>query len=469
MLRTIPRPYQCEAGDRALAHPGFALFPQQRTGKCLISLYVVDKRKPDVLVIVCPKKAIRVWKEQLKDHLKFDWDCEKVIIHYEGMCRNAKDRRWWRKRFRETWAGKKVFIIVDEGHRIKGRGSLQSSMLRSVGRYCAYRLLLTGTPVDKVREDSWALFDFIQPGALEDTYEEFSDMYLEMESIRLKRSYFKEKPGPRDFYKKVTGYRNNKRFLRIFHKYSYRITLREAQKRSGRRPYIATRRVVGFELKPETRRVYNELLTELKAEVRKKHVSTPLVVTLVSKLQQLTGGFLIHTEQVYGPDDLPVLTPRGKPKIVRTIIPVGREKLIELRKLISRYPRRKKLVICVMYRHEIERIGRQLEKLGRSWKMIAGGQGFDGRFDTDTVVMQIASGEAIDLSKAKNFIMYSWNHSNIKHEQAMFRILAFISTRVNFIYLMADDSVDHDIYAAVTKKIKVTRLVIDKYRYRKRA
>jgi hypothetical protein len=458
VLLTELRLDQREALERALPRRGFAFFAEQRTGKTLLSLAVADHHKPDVLVIVCPKKALRVWREQVAEHIRFDWKCEKAFVHYEAICRSAKDRRWWRNRFRKTWAGKKILLVVDEGHRIKGRGSLQSTMLRSIGKHSYWRLLLTGTPFDKVREDAWAIMDFVEPGVLEDTWEEYSDIYLKLEKSKGKHG---------KFYNKIVGYRNSKRFKKIIHKYSYRVTLREAQAKAGRRPYIVRRRVVRFDLAPESRRVYNDLLTELKTEVRRKKVSTPMTVTLVSKLQQLTGGYLIHTEQIFDREGLPVLTRSGRPKIFKTIIPVGREKLLELTKVVKGYPLRKKLVICVQYRHEIERIGRRLEKLGRSWRMVAGGEYFDGRFNTDTVILQIRSGEAIDLAMADTFIMYSWDYSNISHEQAKFRILKFESTRVNYIYLIANDSIDEQIYESVRRKRNLIRMVIDKYRKRR--
>lgn len=466
MILTELRPHQGEAVEAALPFDGFALFPEQRTGKCLISLALVDKRKPDVVVVVCPKKALRVWREQFKEHLKVDWDLQKVIIHYEGMCRSPKDRRFWRKKFKEKWEGKSIFLIVDEGHRIKGKGSLQSTMIRSLGRMSKYRLLLTGTPVDKVREDAWAIMDFVHPGALEWTWDEFSDMYLKIEKVRTKNQD-KGKPWA-DWRKKVVGYRNSKRFKRIFHRYFYRVTLRGAQKLAGRRPYRVRRRVVKFELKPSTRKVYNELETQLEAEVGRRRVRTPMVVTLVSKLQQLAGGYLIHTEPEYDSEDLPVLTSRGRPKINRTIIPVGREKLVRLVELIKGYPKRKKLVICFRFRHEIEAVARQLELLGRSWKRIAGGDYFDGEFDADTILIQIKSGEAIDLSAAKVFIMYSWDYSNISHEQVKFRVLSFKTELVDYIYLIANETIDETLYRVVKLKKKMTSAVIDKYRRRKR-
>jgi SNF2 domain-containing protein len=443
-----------------LAHPGFALLPEQRVGKCLIALSVADARKPDVLVIVCPKKAIRVWREQMREHIRFDWKCQKAIVHYEAMCRSPKDRRWWRKRFRETWADQTVMIVVDEGHRIKGRGSMQSQMLRSVGKVSEFRLLLTGTPVDKVFEDSWAIMDFVEPGALGDTWDEFADEYLKFDT--------KKNEKQQRFYKVITGYRNTKRLSRIIGEYSYRVTLKEAQKLSGLRPYLVKRRVVRFDLKADTRRVYNELETELETEVNRKKVSTPLVVTLVSKLQQLTGGFLIHKEQIFDRGGLPVLTPRGKPKFFKSIIPVGREKLLELVKVVKRFPKGKRFVVCVQYTHEVDIIGRQLERLGRSWKRLDGQEYFDGTFETDAIVMQVKSGEAVDLAKAQTFIMYSWNHSNIAHEQAKFRVLSFKSKVVEYIYLMANESVDEQIYQAVRRKKNLTRLVIDRYRRRRR-
>lgn len=461
MLLTKLRSDQREARGKALKYPGFAIFGQQRTGKTLISLAVADKRKPDVIVIVCPKKALRVWRDQIKEHLKIDWPCERVIVHYEGMCRAAKDRRWWRKRFRDTWADKTILIIVDEGHRIKGRGSLQSTMIRSIGKMSTWRLLLTGTPVDKIPQDAWALYDFIMPGVMEDTWEEYSDRFLITKTGKGKGT------GPKSFYKKIVGLRNKKRFKRIFQRYSYRITLREAQRRSGRRPYRVRRRFARFDLKDSSRRVYNELLTELKTEVRKKKVSTPLVVTLVQKLQQIAGGYLIHTEQVFDGEGFPVLKGNGKPKIIKSIIPVGREKLVRLLKFVKRYPKHKKLVICVQYTHEIERIGRQLEKIGRSWKRLAGGESFNGEFDTDTILMQIRSGEAVDLAEARTFFMYSWDYSTISHEQATFRILSMNSRLVDYIYLMANETVDEDIYGAVRAKGSLTRRVVDKYRKRR--
>lgn len=459
VILTSLRPYQSEARDRALAHSGFALFPEQRTGKCLTALSIVDARKPDILFIIAPKQAVRVWKKQLQEHVRFDWPCQRIVTHYEAVCRSSKDRKWFRKQFRAWEAeGKSVFMIVDEAHRIKRRGTAQSRMIRSLGSFCEWRLILTGTPIAQGLHDAWALFDFIQPGALEFKY---STPRKKPELPSFEKKYV-VKGGFQG--KKIVGYRNKKRFNEIFHRYSHRLTLREAQIQSGLRPYRVKREIIRFDLKPDSRRAYEELLVDLKTEVRKKKISTPMVMTLISKLQQIAGGYVIHSEPLYDSDGIPLLTKRGKPKVQKTIIPVGREKMVQLARVIER--EKKKLVICAQYTHEVEAISRLLTRKGRSWKIISGGSKFDGKFDTDCIILQIRSGEAIDLAAAGTYIFYSWNHSYINHEQARFRILEFKTRQVNYIYLMANDTVDEEIYQAVTQKKDLATLVCDKYRRR---
>ena len=97
MIRTELRPYQSEAVNAAVGHSGFAFFPEQRTGKCLISLAVVEHHKPEVLIIVCPKKAKLTWEEQIQEHLVNDWDCDIYLITYQEPVKNLGVRKHWYK------------------------------------------------------------------------------------------------------------------------------------------------------------------------------------------------------------------------------------------------------------------------------------------------------------------------------------------------------------------------------------
>ena len=102
--------------------------------------------------------------------------------------------------------------------------------------------------------------------------------------------------------------------------------------------------------------------------------------------------------------------------------------------------------------------------MSRSWKTISGRSEFDGQFDVDVIILQIQSGEAIDLSAANTYIFYSWNHSLINFEQARFRVQAFDTGQVNYLFLIAEGTVDEDLYTAVVRKKNVSTLVCDRYR-----
>ncbi len=456
MIRTKLRANQGEAVEQAVELDGFALFSQQRVGKTLPALAIADRLKPDIVFIVCPKNALLVWKKQIREHLEIDWPCRFFRYNYAHICRSAKRRRHFRELFRHKWANKRVLLIIDESQHIKRLGSMQSRMLRSLAHLATYVTELSGTPIDKW-EDYYAQFDAIQPGVLGDEYEDFQDEFLIM-------------GGYKD--KEIVGYKNKEKFFAIVNKYSYRVTLREAQISEGRKAYVVKKRFVRFDLKPESRRHYRELEKKLETVVNRKKIKTPLVVTLTQKLQQLAGGYLIHKEPLYNEDGTPQLTKKGKPKFLKEIIPVGREKMVQLERLITLDSvfSAEKFVICANYSHELEEIAKRLDRLGRSYKLVDGDHTFDGTFDTDCVLLQVRTAEAIDLAKAGTYIFYSWNHSFIDFQQALFRILEFKTRLVRYYFLMANKTVDQDIYDAVHRKQKLAVLIADRYRYdRKRA
>jgi superfamily II DNA or RNA helicase len=438
MIKTALRGYQKEAVERALPHAGFCLFPEQRTGKTLTSLAIVDHRKPDILFILCPKKAIREWRDQMAKHLEMDWDCQVIVENFEQFSRNPKTRRSLKGKLKRLLAkGKRLFVLIDEVHRIKKRGSATSRFVRSLGTIATWRLGLTGTPIAQGIQDAFAIFDFIMPG-LFGKWEDFREQYLTFGGFE---------------NRKIKGYKNEEEFNRIFHKYSYRITLKEAKRREGQKAAKIRRKKIMVRLSARTRLIYNELVEELETEINGTIVSTPMVMTLTGKLQQLTGGSLIHKTRV----------PGRKVKIGE-VIPVGDEKLQACRKILMSLEPGKKVVICARYKHELASLQALVRSLGMTEKLIAGGQDFDGQFNTDAIVLQISSGIAIDLAESNTYIFYSWDFSYINYEQSKFRVQSFATRQVNYYFLIARATVDEDIYEAVVKKKNLATLVCDRHR-----
>lgn len=431
---------------RALAHDGFLIFAEQRTGKCWISLSIVDKRKPSYLYIICPLNAIEVWHKEIDKHLVADWKCHVVILNYEELV--ARKKQYYRDT--KKIGKNNLMIIVDEIHRIKKRGNVTSQAVRTLGKRARYKLGLTGTPLGQGVQDAWAYFDFTNKSIF-GRYSSVCDRYTG--EILPHPITGEPQIGFEDKYLIKGGFRNTKvigvrkesmdEFYKKFHAHSYRVTLREA--RGKERPLIIRKRSILFDLEPATRAIYDELESELIVEVNRKTVKVPVVIALIMKLQQLTGGF--------------VITEDGSPEIV------GNEKLrqlLEIARVLK--DEKKKIVVVCRFLFEIERIRARLESRGISCQVVSGGNRFNDQFEEDAVVMQVQMGCAVDMSASDHTVFYSSDYSYLNHEQVKFRILNWDKPCASFYYLRARDTIDEQIYQAVTRKKNVADVVLDKYR-----
>jgi hypothetical protein len=426
------RPYQVEAFERAAPLEGFGLFGEQRTGKTPIAAKLIDHHKPDRLLVITVPKGVVVWAKEFNESLVFDWPCERMILHYAEL-RNPKKRRMLYKWLSE---GERSMTIADEAHAIKRRGSKQGRCVRNCGKRSAFRLALTGTPIAQGIWDAWALFNFIHPLAF-GKFERFAKKFLEF------HPKWKSKPIGHDEEMLPT-------FNKIFHRYSHRVTLREARARAGLPGLKVRTSIVPITLDKNTRSVYDSLEKEMMAIIPRRgkpdRVTAGLVITQVMKMQQVTGGFVIADS--------------GK------IRKVGNDKLIALDAVFEEVGVDKAVVVC-RFLHEIRAIKRRLELEGKVVQVIAGGTEWTGTLTADVAILQIQSGSAIDLSSANSIIFYSWDYSYINHEQTKFRILSYDKARVDYFWLRAIDSIDELIYDRVTSKEDLANRVCDHYRKRR--
>jgi superfamily II DNA or RNA helicase len=445
VIRTELRPYQREAVAAALPFDGFALFPEQRTGKCLISLAIVDERKPEVLILLCPKKALKTWEEQLEEHLDNDWGCEIYLISYQEPVKDMQLRKeWYAETLKWQKQGVEMMIIADEAHMIKKPGAAQSRFARTLAKRCVWKLALTGTPADKGFEQYWAVFDFIGKNEIFGTYSNFKERYVVYEQH--------ERRDGRT-YPVLVGYNYEEEILEKIHEYSYRITFNEARVAMGKSPVRVRRKKVRFDLNRKTRHIYEELKKDMETTIDDLTIGVPLPVTLPQKLQQVCGGFLLHQERI-----------PGQKKRKRIVVPVGTEKLDKLMHLLSGFGQ-EKAVICCRFTHEIEAIAAEFDAFNWTYKIISGKHEWDMQFDVDYVILQVKSGLGFDLSEANTYVFYSWDHSHITFEQARFRILHMENTDwVKYFFLMANDTIEDEYYEAVAKKKDFSTLVLDRYR-----
>jgi len=445
VIRTELRPYQREAVVAALPFDGFALFPEQRTGKCLISLAIVDERKPEVLILLCPKKALKTWEEQLEEHLDNDWGCEIYIITYQEPVKNMQLRKeWYAETLKWQKQGVKMMIIADEAHMIKKPGAAQSRFARTLAKRCVWKLALTGTPADKGFEQYWAIFDFIGKNEIFGIYASFKERYVVYEQ-------HERRDGKT--YPVLVGYNHEEELLEIIHEYSYRITFNEARVAMGKSPVRVRRKKVRFDLNRKSRHIYEELKQDMETVINDLTIGVPLPVNLPQKLQQVCGGFLLHQERI-----------PGQKKRTRIVIPVGTEKLDKLMELLSGFGK-ERAVICCRFTHEIEAIAAEFDAFNWTYKIISGKHEWDMKFDVDYVILQVKSGLGFDLSAANTYVFYSWDHSHITFEQARFRIMSMEFTDwVKYFFMMANDTIEDEYYEAIAKKKDFATLILDRYR-----
>jgi len=441
MIKTPLLPYQKRASNRAVTAltggGGFLLLPEPRARKTLIALDIMDHLKPDWTIVVCPKVAIPEWTRQLETHFKLDWKMQLTLVNYEQMVSN---RKFW---YKSVKTDAEILLIADEAHALKTRGSSRSMVVRHVSKYCDYRLGLTGTPLAQGPEDAWALCDFADPtvfGKWDDKINKKTKEVLEegFDTRYLVWGGFKDK--------ELVGYKNQEEFKEKLHSISYRITLREAKREGGQAPLKIQYSKMMVDLSSRSRRAYDTMEKQLYAIVNQKKVKAKNVLSVAIKLQQITGGSLIDEE--------------GIARVIDS------EKIEALHTFVRSLRARSKFIVICRFLHEIDRVKSHLEKLGCSVALVKGGSPYDGEFKTDAIVMQIQSGMAVDMSKADNIVFYSADYSQINFEQSRFRSLSYSKSFVHYHFLLARDTVDEIIYEALSRKVNLSRLIIDSYRTR---
>jgi hypothetical protein len=445
------RPYQDECVEKALSvmrdGGGFGIWLEQRTGKTVTALKIADAVEPAHLWIICPKAggaAPEVWWREIGRWMKLHHgldDTQIRVMNYEQYVSKRKAL------YKEAKALRDLMIICDESHYIKSRGASRSRCVRHLGKYARWRLALTGTPIAQGIEDAWAQFDFIDPevfGKFDNTYEDPKTRKVILEEG------FEGRYLIRGGYKKrdVVGFKNEDEFYKKFHAHSYRKTLREARDK----PLMLRYTKVPVELGRRARTAYEELKADLITEVNKKKIKVKNVLASLIKLQQVTGGSVLVAPENEG----------DKPELVD----ISREKLHHLSRLLKRINDKHpgKFIVVARFRHEMDRIAASLRALEYSVAVVRGGEPYDGKFREDCLVMQIQAGIAVDMSQADCIIFYSIDFSMLNFEQARFRILDFHKPVGHYYFLNANDTIDEDIYLAITRKRGVAKLVCDTYR-----
>lgn len=353
-----------------------------------------------------------------------------LLTNYEQLPQVIQRARKW---FAEG------MIVLDEGQRIKSRSSKGSRMARML-RNVKYRLLLSGTPMNDSPIDMWALMRFIEVSVFGENWGDFKKDWTRPGGFMGKTPIFRDHLG--------------KRFAKRIRPHCMVVTQEDAG---------MTRAVVKWQkikLEPQQAVYYNKLETTMVVKIGKTKVKTPLAITNINKLQQMTGGWVYDDE--------------------KNILKVGRAKESHLRRwlLAQDGP----VVIFCKFKPDVAiaaRVARQCfdrvavldgsikdtKNAPRRSELLLDFQ--EGAFDV-LVCQQKTGGVGVDLYLARRAYVYSCGHSFIDFEQMAARLTWLGQTEpAEFTIPYAPGTIDSDIRIAIKENRSVTSVTLDRLRYHK--
>lgn len=359
-----------------------------------------------------------------------------LLLHYEGVPRIAK------KLTKMRW----TFCAHDEAQRLKNRQSIASKIADRLHDSCGFKVILTGTPMDKSPQEMWAQYRFLNNRIFGRRYKDFEDEFMEPLSIDMSKCRYGTVKWQHMMRASMIEKRRRKFNFDKLEEFNERIapyTLRVTKSVLGLKPV----RYIDFPvtMRGEQRRIYDEVEQDLVSTA--VNVTAPMKGTKIGKLQQISGGYVISDEgQVYE---------------------VGRTKMRALKRIILRHARDKIVVFC-RYTEEVRAIA---EELGRGTVTLTGKTKKRDRATIQddfqaghipVLVCQIKTGGVgIDLFRSCVGVMYSTTYSWVDFDQAICRLHRRGQTEEVQVYLISSrGSIDTIIYDALRSKSRVTQRVL---------
>lgn len=306
-----PFAHQREVLQRTQDLPGWALFWEQGCGKTKPMLdtaaYLHRQGKINGLLVVAPNGVHRNW---VTDEVPRHWPSEIALqahVYYSARSNSASARknaaaalqtpgmallamtydgfltkagRALAQRFLDS---RSCLFVLDEAHRIKTPGAKRTKALLADAKRAPYRRVLTGTPVANSPFDVYTIMkflnlDFWKPFYL-DSYFIFKHHFGIFQK-GLNRTQNRE-------YEFVVGYRNLEQLEKILAGASDRVTKDQVLDLP---PKLYSRRYL--QLNPAQQRAYNDLRDEFMTFLGSELVTAPLAITRLLRLQQVTCGYL---------------------------------------------------------------------------------------------------------------------------------------------------------------------------------
>ena len=177
------RTYQYKAAYYLTIGNGGFDFSVPGSGKTIISYavynYLKYKNVCDHILIIGPINSYNAWNDEYETcfNKKPDFyslanlNKNETVAYLLSSASNHKeisfiniDKAWrFKNEIIQFVCGKKVLLIIDEGHKEKNPDAEITKAVMEITKYCAIRIILTGTPMPNGYEDLYSLMKIYEP------------------------------------------------------------------------------------------------------------------------------------------------------------------------------------------------------------------------------------------------------------------------------------------------------------------
>ncbi len=463
-FKTKPWVHQLRALEYLYPRDRGALYTVPGSGKTKVMIDLIVNRGFKRVLVVAPKVPCKdVWVDEILMHS--DIPQENIVLLSElsgekkksillGYDRPNKEDApvificnydsVWREPARRIWFYKSLAldcVICDESHKIKTPGSKVSGFLAQLGKKIPHCYALTGTPLAERPEDVYAQYRFIDPTIFGTNYKNFQNRYVNIDAAASagKNYLVKDKDNP---YKNLDELRE-KMFSCAF---SMPPTVK-----------LPDTNTMSYEIPmPEKlRSLYKKLQKEGATELGEGFIVIENVLTQITRLQQLTSGYLALEND------------SGQSWLER----VSTYRRTVLLKYLKGLPITEPVVVFAKFRKDLLSIRKVCERLGYGYSEVSGSENTLSDWKsgkTRILGVQYGSGaEGINLTRAHICVFYSLEHSLAKYEQAVKRIHRPGQTKpclyINFTAISQGmDTIDQKILRSLESKKNLVDQIMQK-------
>ena len=469
-FKTKPYAHQLKALQESYQEESFALLMDMGTGKSKVLVdtiaYLSGADKINSVLILAPKGVYKNWvgkeipthmpdiqykvaywasplttkhKNDIRDIWKPDEFLHIFVMNIEALS-SGKAEEVASKFIGSHWG--QTLIAVDESTVIKNHKARRTKSAIRLAKKCKYKRVLTGSPITKTPLDLFSQFAFLGETLLGfKSYYAFCSRYADM----IKRTA----SGGSHQYNQILGFRNLDELTRSIKPYSFRVTKEECLDLPDK---IYFKRDI--ELTPEQKNLYKQMKRSAVALLEDMEMVTAnAVITQLLRLHQISCGF-VNTDD-------------------GNMIEIKNNRMSELLSILEET--NNKVIIWANYRHDILAIYSELKKIygkdsvatycgdtaGEQRQAIV--ERFQESEDLRFFIGQPRTGGyGLTLTAASTIIYYSNSYDlevRLQSEDRAHRIGQ--TNTVNYIDLIAQDTVDEKIVNALRKKINIATQVLE--------